>query len=310
MRFWFVGLLLLCVLYLCYGSSGWIWPWHWGDKSAILISLRAPRLVAALTSGAILGAVGAAFQMVFRNPLAEPYVLGVSSGAALGGGLAMAGGFFEAGWRMGGLGCAVLGGLLALQIVLWMARGRVPVSQLLLGGVILGAVLSSLNTVVLLLAGEDTNRVLRWLLGSLSTSFWEKDLVLVLVAVVGLPLLWRQSRQLNALSLGEETAASLGVDTWRVTSGSLRLGTALASVVVGVVGVVGFVGLVAPHIVRRSVGADLRFVLPWSAMVGAGMMVLADLVAQKLIYVDTLPVGAVTALIGAPALIWVLRRDR
>jgi len=307
---WGVAFVAVCLIYICLGATQWYFPWEWSRHPEIVFTIRITRLIACIACGAILASVGSCFQMVFRNPLAEPYVLGVSSGAALGGGLAMAFGFFEAVGHMGGLACAIAGGLLSLQLILTLARGRVQMQQLLLTGVILASLLASLNTLLLLLAGKDTNVVLRWMLGSMADTFSAKNYVLIACAALGLPFLWTLSRRLNALSLGEESARALGVDTGALTKKALYVGTILTSAVVGAVGIIGFVGLVAPHVVRIAMGADLRKVLPWSAVVGAMMVTVADLVAQRLLYGDTLPVGAVTALLGAPALFWVLKPAR
>jgi len=283
-----------------------------GDTANVIVwEIRMPRMLAALLAGAILGAVGAAFQSYFRNPLAEPYVIGVSSGAGLGGTLAVVLGLTQSLFTLGPIVLAFLGGLGSLALVVALSRrhGGVQVHTLLLAGVVVSAMLSALMTTVLMLGGEDTGRVLKWLLGSLSPVFAERLWAMAVVLGLGLALLQTQTRALNAFSVGEFTSERLGIDPRRLSTIVLLTGTAMVSVAVGAVGIIGFLGLMGPHIARRVVGLDLRFSLVASAMVGGMILLFADLVAQNLKAGVELPVGAVTALIGAPALLWLLRRS-
>jgi iron complex transport system permease protein len=268
--------------------------------------------------GWILGAVGCAFQAVFRNALAEPYIVGVSSGAATGGALALVVGLSALNSGVGVLLAGFVGGLLSLALVYRLGRGRdrsarLSVSQLLLAGVTVSALLSALLSFILMLAGHDTNRVLGFLLGHTSDASWPKAAILAPVALIGTGLLIRASRQLAVLSLGDAVATSLGLDPRRVVLHVLLIGTAMTSAGVGAVGIVGFVGLVAPHLARLIFGLDWRVNLPASAVMGSGLMVLADLIAQRgLAELAQRPgmevnVGIVAALIGAPSLLVLLR---
>jgi iron complex transport system permease protein len=262
-----------------------------------------------LLVGGILGSVGAAFQALFRNPLAEPYVVGVSSGAAVGGCIALVAGFAGALGGMAGLCLAFAGGLGSLLLVVALARRRgiINIPSLLLAGVVVGSLLAAVLVLVLLAAGQDTNQVLRWLLGSMTPMFWPRILILLVTLVLGLAVLMRETRRLNAFSVSEASAQRLGVNTFRLRNLVLVTGTAMAAVAVGTVGIIGFLGLVAPHIARRTLGIDLRHSLLGSALIGSALLLGADLLAQRVLPGIELPVGAVSAALGAPTLLILLR---
>jgi iron complex transport system permease protein len=315
--------LLGCVLHLAQGGGSehvrvfdvvpQILKGNTGDDSANIIvwAIRMPRMLAALLAGAILGAVGAVFQAFFRNPLAEPYVIGVSSGAGLGGTIAVVLGLTQSLLTLGTIVLAFIGGLASLWLVMAFSRrrGGIQVQTLLLAGVVTSAMLSAMMTTVLMLSGQDTGKILRWLLGSLSTMFAERIWAMAVLLVVGLAVLQTQTRYLNAFSVSEFTSERLGIDPRRLRTIVLVTGTAMVSVAVGAVGIIGFLGLMAPHIARRVVGIDLRYSLLASAMVGSVLLLASDLAAQNLNPDFELPVGAVTALIGAPALLWLLKKE-
>jgi iron complex transport system permease protein len=180
--------------------------------------------------------------------------------------------------------------------------------------VAVGSLLAALTSLVLLAAGEDTNRVLQWLLGSLGNVQPGQNLAMGIIAIVGAAILISRSKAMNAFAMGEDTAARLGVDVPRLRSAILITGTAMTAATVGCVGIIGFIGLVAPHIARRLVGVDWRWSLPAVGLVGAALLLLADIVAQRGLSAIThtvgfeAPVGAVTALFGAPSLLILLRR--
>jgi iron complex transport system permease protein len=277
--------------------------------------LRLPRACGALLAGALLAMVGAAFQALFRNPLAEPYIVGVSSGAAVGGALAIVLGL-GAGWTgwLAGLGivaASTAGGVAALGLVIVLARRRgvLDVQTLLLAGVAIAALLSAMLSLVLLWGGRDTGVVLRWLLGSLAGTGWLKVEVLLVAVLLGGAVLVAQSKRLNVFAVGEETAQRLGVDTRRLKPVVLITGTVMAAVTVGAFGIIGFLGLVAPHIVRRLIGVDWRWSLLGSGLLGGALLLLADILAQRAVPNAEVPVGIVTAVLGAPFLVILLRRD-
>ena len=281
------------------------------DITLILWMIRLPRALESLFAGVLLGLVGSAFQALLRNPLAEPYVVGVSSGAAIGSAMAVLLGFGALTMPAG-----FVTGMLSLMLVFALAnrRGVVEVTSLLLAGVTVGALLSAVLSLILMLAGQDTNRVLAFLLGHTSDADWSRVATLAITSVVGLALLWPKTRALNAFAVGGTTAQRLGVDTARLTRFVLVVGTAMTAASVGAVGIVGFVGLVAPHVARRLVGVDWRISLPTAGILGGLVMLAADLLAQRALPMLTghpgmeLNVGIVCALIGAPSLLSLLRR--
>jgi iron complex transport system permease protein len=288
-------------------------PAHARD-AAILGVVRAPRVLLAAVVGAGLGAAGAAMQGLFRNPLADPGLIGVSAGAALAavaaivlGGGALAGALGL--WLLPG--AAFIGGLGA---TLAMARlgsvgGVTPVATLLLAGVAVNALAGALTGMLIFMADDRQVRdITFWTLGSLAGARWAQ--VPVVLVLVGLPaaLLCLLARPLNALLLGEAEAFHLGTRVEAVKRIAVVLAAIAVAGGVAFTGLIGFVGLVVPHLVRLGFGADHRLVLPGAALLGAALLVLADLVARSLAAPAELPVGIVTALLGAPFFLWLLRR--
>jgi iron complex transport system permease protein len=315
------ALIVAFLLHLMFGTSGFIWPGRiyaslftggeWTSEDEIIRNLRLIRAIASVLVGVSLGMAGSALQSLFKNPLADPYVAGVSSGAAVGGALAFV---FSLTATFGYLGMVVgatAGGAISLALVMSLATRRrtlVP-ERLLLAGVMVGSILSAILSMVLLAAGEDTNRVMHWLLGSLA-SVGEQDLVPLLVGlVIGAPALIFQAKKLNILALGSDAARRAGVKSGRLSLHVLLATTLMVSVTVGIVGIVGFLGLVSPHIARKLVGVDWRQALIASGLVGGIVLSLADVVAQLVVKGADLPVGIVTAIIGAPFLLILLKRD-
>ena len=278
-------------------------------QNSIIWRLRLPRAIGCMFAGSILAAVGAAFQSLFRNPLAEPYVIGVSSGAAVGGTIAIVLGLGGAFGGLGVVGLAFVGGSLSLLLVLGLSRlqGAIDVVRLLLAGVVIGSMMSAVMTLVMLLSGHDTNQIMRWLLGSTTPMFWPRVALLGGASLLGTLCLLPYSRQLNAFAMDEFAAERLGVQKGRLVAGVLGIGTAMTAVCVGSVGIIGFLGLVAPHIARSLVGPDLRRSLPASALIGSALLLAADILAQRVLPGTELPIGAVTAIIGAPVLLIMLK---
>jgi len=325
--------LVVLILHIGYGSTAG----YLGPLDVIHELLRGPnggtagnsavwqiRLVRALGCvciGGILGGVGSAFQALFRNPLADPFIVGVSSGAATGSVIAMLAGAAGALGVIVQSGAAFAGGLASLGLVILLSgrRGRTNVVTLLLAGVVIGSMLSAVMSLLILLSGHDSNEVMRWLLGSTENILWPNVALLGFALVVGGALLITQSRALNAFAIGEETARRLGVNTGRLKTIVLVTGTGMVSFAVGAAGIIGFLGLVAPHISRGLFGTDWRRSLAGSVLVGACLLLLADAVAQRvgptsewlhIHAVAYLPVGVVTAIIGAPSLLILLRRSQ
>lgn len=289
-----------------------------GDPAGrILMDIRLPRVLLAGLVGASLAAAGAAFQALFRNPMADPYVLGVSSGGALGAAAAFyalhSAGDLPVFAGMLGFGLvpvsAFAGAVAAVVLVRRLAQvdDRLPVTTLLLTGVAVAALLGAMVSLLVYLSGEQLRPLVFWLLGSLSGASWRDVTVLSVATVLGTGLLAGQARALNALLIGEEPAYHLGVDVERLKRQLLVAGSLLTATAVSVSGVIGFIGLIVPHAVRLLVGGDHRVLLPASALAGAAVLVLCDTTARILIAPAELPVGVVTALAGAPFFLYLLR---
>lgn len=293
-------------------DGGGDWPAAW---ETILLQIRLPRVILGGLVGLALAVAGAVYQALFRNPLAEPYLIGVSSGASFGATLAivLVWRFGWGGWNGVSL-AAFVGALLATAAIYGLARvgGRTPVTTLILAGVALNAVLSA-ATVFLMYMMRDAFQamhVLGWLMGSLALADWEKVRVVLPYVLGGLVVIGAYAHALNVLQLDEEQAQSLGVAVER-TKGVLIVAVSLATAAaVSVSGVVGFVGLIIPHIVRLIWGPDYRFLLPMSGMIGAASLILADGVARTFFAPRELPLGVVTAVVGAPFFLYLLRRQK
>lgn len=278
----------------------------------ILFQLRIPRVLLAAVVGSALAAAGAVFQALFRNPLADPAIIGVSSGAALG---AIAAIMITGEAFAGGLvvpGVAFLGALGAGFLVYRLARvgPAVQVATLLLAGVAVAALISAVMALVLTYSGERIRSIYFWLLGGLSARGWESLAAAAPLAAVGVAAALATAGNLNLVALGEERAAQLGLEIERFKRMTLATGALLAGAAVAVAGVIGFVGLMTPHLLRLLLGADHRRLLPASVLGGALFMVLADLAARTVRAPEEIPVGAVTALIGGPFFLYLLRRQR
>ena len=281
----------------------------------ILWQVRLPRVLLAALLGGALTVAGVVFQALLRNPLADPYVLGVSGGASVGGVIALLLGLSGSG-VLGGIGVpamAFAGALGALLLIQWVATvaGRLAVYTVLLTGAIFNAFSAALIYFLQSVASlEELHAIVFYLMGQIpSLALGNLGLLAVplLLIVVGLFAL---ARDFNALSLGEEGAAQIGVDVDRVKRRTLVLGSLLTGIAVSVAGMIGFVGLVVPHMLRILLGPDHRLLLPAAFFGGAAFLVLADLVARVAIAPGELPVGVVTALIGGPFFLYLLRTSR
>lgn len=287
-----------------------------GTTGVILFQIRLPRLLLGLLVGACLASVGVVLQALLRNPLADPYVLGVSSGAALGVALAILFGIGTTVFALSVLPlCGFAGGLLSLLVVYRMAAsyGRLPIHSLLLAGVILNAIFSAL--IMFVTSIMEPNRsvgTMTWLMGALMSPSYPALAVLALYLIAGLFLLLKHAQVLNIMTLGEESARSLGIETEQIKRRVYIISALITGAVVSVSGMIGFVGMVIPHAVRLMLGADHRLLLPASALVGGMYLMTADTLARTLLNPTEIPVGIVTALAGGPFFIYLLvwRKDR
>lgn len=287
---------------------GWVHPFAFAveDSTAIIVTkLRLPRVLLGAAVGFALATAGTVMQGFFRNPMADPSIIGVSTGAAAG---AVGYIVFAPALPLGLQGAAILGALIAGAVVYAIATqdGRTPVATLLLAGVAVQTFLGAIISFTLLYAGDNLERAIVWLMGRLSTTTYAEVAVTSTVAVVCFGILYAHARELNALLLGEADAHTLGVDVERTKLLLLAFSSALTAVAVAVTGVIGFVGLVVPHLLRLLVGPDHRLLLPTSALAGATFLVLTDTVARS--GAAEIPVGIVTAGLGAPFFLYLLRR--
>lgn len=274
---------------------------------AILLDVRLPRALLAIAVGACLSSAGVAFQALLRNPLADPYVVGASSGAALGAALAI----------LLGLTAvlplaAFLGAVGAMAFIVRLARigGALPVDTFLLAGVVVGSFLWSLVSFLLTLARQDMPKIVFWLMGSLSDARWDQLPMIVPYLAIGLGGLYAASLSLNLLTLGEEAAIPLGLPAERAKLWVLLGATLLTAAAVSVSGLIGFLGLIVPHLCRSLTGPDHRLLLPAAALGGGGFLLLCDTLARTLLPGQEVPVGVITALLGAPFFFWLLYTRR
>jgi iron complex transport system permease protein len=277
-------------------------------ENAIFWQIRMPRVLLACLVGAELAVAGVILQDLFLNPLTDPYVTGVSSGAALGATIGIVLHWSELPWITV---LALVGGLAALGIV-WMAarrRGRIDIFVLLLAGVTIAYLASAIVTVLMIEANQDMHAIVYWLMGSFSGRGWaEVEIALVAVPFMIVPLFF--TREMDILLQGEKRALELGVEVERTKRLLLVTAGVLTAIAVSVCGIIGFVGLVVPHIVRLLVGPGHRSLLPVSLLVGASLLGFADLLSRTVISPNEIPVGVVTTFVGAPLFVYLLRRGR
>ncbi|MFB6161918.1 MAG: vitamin B12 ABC transporter permease BtuC [Halococcoides sp.] len=276
-----------------------------GAAVTIVRSIRLPRIALAAVVGAALAAAGTIMQGLFRNPMADPSIVGVSAGGALG---AVAVIVLPATIPLGIQGAAFLGAITTAFGVYVLATqgGRTPVATLLLAGVAVQTLLGAALSVLLLQAGHDLERAMYWLMGDLRNATWSEVGVTLAITLVGVAALMPYARSLNVLLLGESDAATLGIPVERTKRILLALSAIVTGGAVAVAGVIGFVGLIVPHVMRLVVGPDHRILLPTSTLFGAIVLVAADTIARS--GPAELPVGIVTAAVGAPFFLALLRR--
>lgn len=281
------------------------------QAAVIVLTLRLPRTALILLTGAALGASGAAYQGVFRNPLADPYLIGVASGAGLGAVLAM-----SMNWPYTPAGLLVIpavafaGALSAVLLVYLLARvGKtVPTTNLILAGVALSAFATALTTYLMLQSTSELRRAIAWLAGGSIFAGWEPVLVILPFLLLGLGGLLLSGHSLNVLQFGDDQARQMGLPVARVRALVLIAASLATAAAVAFSGIIGFVGLIVPHVMRMWFGADYRRLLPLALIGGAAFLLLADILARVVMDSQELPVGIVTALAGAPFFVWVLRR--
>jgi iron complex transport system permease protein len=282
-------------------------------EAFIIISIRLPRTVLVALTGAALGTSGGAYQGLFRNPLADPYLIGVASGAALGAVIAL-----SVRWPYSTLGlmaipmAAFIGGLLTVFLVYSVARvGKtVATTSLILAGVAFGSFATALTSFLMLRSTGELRRALGWLLGGASQAGWPPVIGILPYLLLGLGVLLLSGHALNLLQFGDEQAHQLGLPVQRTKNIILAAASLATAAAVAFSGVIGFIGLIVPHVVRIWWGGDYRRLLPLSLIGGAAALLLADVLSRVILAPQELPVGIITALAGAPFFLWVLRRAK
>ena len=281
--------------------------------ATIIYEIRLPHALLIALTGAALAGSGAAYQGLFRNPLADPYLIGVASGAGLGAIFVMGqqwprtlSGFYTV------PAAAFLGALLAVAVVYSIARiGKtVPVTTLILAGVAVSSFATALSSFIMLNSNNELRRALAWLLGGAALSGWPPVIAILPYTIISLSILLLSGHQLNVLQLGEEQAQQLGLPVERIKLLLIAAASLAAAAAVAFSGMIGFIGLIVPHALRLVWGGDHRRLLPLSMLGGAAALLLADLLARTIFAPEVLPVGILTALAGVPFFLWLLRRAR
>jgi iron complex transport system permease protein len=281
--------------------------------TVIVLDIRLPHTILIALTGAALAGSGAAYQGLFRNPLADPYLIGVASGAGLGAVFVMALKWPEdlLGYSLIPIG-AFIGATLTVVLVYSMARvGRsVPLTTLILAGVAVGAFASALTSFLMLRSAEEIHRAISFLLGGSPVAGWKPIIGILPYMALGMVMLSTSGHMLNVLQFGEEQAKQLGLAVNRAKVYIIVTASLTTAVAVSFSGVIGFIGLIVPHVIRIIWGTDYRRLLPLSIISGATSLLLADMLARVLLAPAALPVGIVTALAGAPFFLWILRRAK
>ena len=306
----FLFLLLLVAMALCSTVGVVDFDLHSLLDSPIFWQLRLPRVILAALVGAQLSVCGAIYQSVFRNPLTDPYVLGISSGASLGAALAILFGLEAFLFGVGGF--ALVTALLTILLIFRIAAigNRLHTTTLLLTGVCLTFLVTAVVSLLMALHHDKMESIIFWTMGSFASASWLDIWILIPIAVVGLLITLYYSKDLNLLLAGSETAQSLGVEVEKVRRRLLFVTTLMVAFSVSTCGVIGFVGLVVPHCIRLVAGPDNRRIIPYSIFVGALFLLLCDTLARTLIPPNELPVGSITALVGAPMFIFLLYKSK
>lgn len=282
----------------------------WKDGSeTIIFMLRLPRIILAALIGSALAVAGTTYQALFKNPMADPYIIGVSSGAALGANIAILFGFEFMLYGLSPITFFAFSGSLAVTFFVYRVAkvgSKVHVETLLLTGVAISAFLSAMSSFLMYIAGDKLHQMVYWMMGGLWSTKWNDVSAIIVFILAGMIVIGRYSREMNLLLMGDETAQNLGVDVEHTKKILLTTASLITAFAVSVSGLIGFVGLVIPHIMRIIVGPDHRILIPTSALFGAIFLVCADTLARSLLSPTEIPVGIITAFFGGPFFTYLL----
>jgi iron complex transport system permease protein len=283
------------------------------EHSTILLQIRLPRVLLCLVIGAGLAAVGTVMQGIFKNPLVDSYTLGMSSGAALGAVISIVTGISFSIGAVSTTGVfAFIGAVSTLFLVYNLAKRKnaMSVNSLLLAGVAVSYFLSAIISFLMLLNQDNLQHIVFWTMGSLSLTSWSKVVISYIIIIPGILALMFYARELNILTMGDESAQYLGIDVEKLKKVLLVICCIIVGGVVSVSGTIGFLGLVAPHIIRLIAGSDNKKVIPYSALLGAVLLIASDTVGRTIIQPVEIPVGVMTSIMGGPFFIFLLRKQR
>jgi len=282
-------------------------------NETILLKIRIPRVLVSVLIGAGLSVSGTVYQGIFRNPMADPYVLGISSGAAFGATIAIITGMSTLWWGFGFVTVSAFVSALLVVFVVYKISSigkKVPVTTLLLAGIAVNYFLLAAISFMMIFNRKQIEQIVFWTMGSVSTSEWQHLAILLPVVLAEIVIMSAYSKNLNILSLGEENALGLGVETEKVKRILIVVSSVTVAVCVSVAGIIGFIGLIIPHSIKLMFGSDHKLIIPCSALGGAIFLTLCDLLARSLISPAEIPVGIVTSLFGAPYFLFLLVRNK
>ncbi|MFH1617285.1 MAG: iron ABC transporter permease [Candidatus Margulisiibacteriota bacterium] len=280
-------------------------------ESPIFLQIRLPRVLLSVLVGVLLAISGVMLQAILRNPLADPYILGVSAGAGVGASIALGTGMTLTLFGLSSTPIlAFMGALLAVFVVYNLSKvaGRTSTETLILAGVAVSSFAAAILALIIITTGK-LQSIYFWLLGSLSSASWSDVITVTPYMIFGLVIAYFYSKELNALLLGEDMAQTLGVDVEKLRILIITTATLVTAAAVSVSGLVGFVGLIIPHFVRMILGANHRYLVPFSALAGAILLVVADTIARTALSPIEIPIGIIMSLVGAPFFLFILRRN-
>ena len=278
----------------------------------IIWKIRFPRILVGLLVGGTLSAAGAVYQGLLKNPMADPYVIGVSSGAAFGAAIGIAS---KITFNFLGLSfTSIMAFVCAVSVMLLVYNisrigNKVPITTLLLSGIAIGSFLSAFTSLIMIFAGNDLNKIFFWTMGSLSGKGWEQLVSVFPYIALGTAVIYYYAKDLNIMLLGEDTAGNLGVNTEWVKKILLIASTVITAAAVSISGIIGFVGLIVPHIARMTVGPDNRVLIPVSFVFGAVLLIICDTIARSIL-AQEIPVGLITSIFGGPFFVYLLRSKK